>query len=195
MEISAFLDEDKSLKFIENTPVIDFKEIEDKSSLVIIARIEKAPHIREILFSLGLNNTLDYIELTKFMPEIFPLPDNLGFQIYREVLDNMEGDIKENKEKYLEFYELLEDEKSKEVFRAVMNFRLTLKTDEIRKICEERKNIYLEDFINFKGNEVFIDAGSFDGDSAYEFIQKNKKYKRIYCFEPDFNLLEKAKKN
>lgn len=35
-------------------------------------------------------------------------------------------------------------------------------------------------------NEVFVDCGAFDGDSAFAFMKWcNNHYKHIYCFEPD----------
>lgn len=45
-------------------------------------------------------------------------------------------------------------------------------------------------------NEVFVDCGAFDGDSAFAFMKWcDNKYKHIYCFEPDKNNYILCKKN
>ena len=41
--------------------------------------------------------------------------------------------------------------------------------------------------LEFSENEVFVDAGAFDGDTIEIFVEKTKDrgYKKIYAFEPD----------
>lgn len=45
-------------------------------------------------------------------------------------------------------------------------------------------------------NEVFVDAGSYDGETILDFIEWNKgKYKKIFAIEPDEGNYAKVKKN
>ena len=69
----------------------------------------------------------------------------------------------------------------------------------IRKIVEKRKmgvcdysdimsvgeEYFREDIFQWSSNEVYVDAGAFDGDSIVQFIKRNPNYKKIYAFEAD----------
>ncbi|MDR2729212.1 MAG: FkbM family methyltransferase [Chitinispirillales bacterium] len=60
---------------------------------------------------------------------------------------------------------------------------------------QDKEQYFVADIIKPKNNEVFIDAGGFDGDTILCFADfvKNSGYKRIYSFEPDPEYYEKAK--
>ena len=50
--------------------------------------------------------------------------------------------------------------------------------------------------IQFADNEVFVDAGGFNGDTSRYFADKvNRKYKHIYVFEPNIKQAEDCKNN
>jgi hypothetical protein len=52
-----------------------------------------------------------------------------------------------------------------------------------------------EPFLKPLENEVYVDAGAFDGDTIREFLSYcGENYKKIYGFEPDNNLFSKLKK-
>jgi FkbM family methyltransferase len=58
---------------------------------------------------------------------------------------------------------------------------------------------FIDNIIKFSNNEVFIDAGAYNGNNSLEFSNLTKEtYNSIYCFEPDKNniknLKEKTKK-
>ena len=85
---------------------------------------------------------------------------------------------------------LLSDEKSKEVYRAMIAFRSTY---DMRKHPEYSLNdiYFVKDIVQLKKDEVFIDCGAFDGDSIYKFLENAGDYKRIVAFEPDRQNYEK----
>ncbi|MBQ9365659.1 MAG: FkbM family methyltransferase, partial [Schwartzia sp.] len=45
------------------------------------------------------------------------------------------------------------------------------------------------------GEEVFVDAGCFDGRTSLEFVKWAKKYRHIYCFEPSAENRKNCNKN
>ena len=50
--------------------------------------------------------------------------------------------------------------------------------------------------LKLSDNEVFVDAGAFDGDTARSLIRRTGgQYFRIYLFEPDSQLLARAQTN
>jgi len=50
------------------------------------------------------------------------------------------------------------------------------------------------DIITRTDSEIFIDCGAFYGDTVRNFLQKNKKFKKIICFEPDPESFKKLKR-
>lgn len=52
------------------------------------------------------------------------------------------------------------------------------------------ENQYFDELLHFSDNEVFVDAGAFDGSTSVRFSEKMKEYggvcSKIFAFEPDF---------
>lgn len=78
----------------------------------------------------------------------------------------------------------LKDEISRETFRAVVCFRQNYSR---KKALENFLLQYFPDgVITLSDEEVFIDCGAFNGDTAKKFIEKcGGNFKKIVCFEPD----------
>lgn len=101
---------------------------------------------------------------------------NLLWDKYREVYDN-----------------LLDDPRSKEVYLAVLGTMLSGSKDFCRNVMEENAFWAIPEFSN-NGNDIFIDAGAYVGDTVEQFIWKNiGAFKKIYAFEPgerQFNAMQ-----
>lgn len=86
-------------------------------------------------------------------------------------------------------YDALQDEKSKQVFIAYLNQKISMKLGYMAKV-KSPIQYFEDDLITFSNNEVFVDCGAYDGDSALAFIaalkrQKIDSYEQIIAFEPD----------
>ncbi len=46
-------------------------------------------------------------------------------------------------------------------------------------------NQYFDKIITYGENEVFVDAGVFDGNTSFQFAKRCPNYQKIYLFEPD----------
>lgn len=57
----------------------------------------------------------------------------------------------------------------------------------LARIMKEMKQPYFEDFLPHSDNEVFVDAGVYDGGTTLDFIKWSKNYKKIYMFEPSMD--------
>lgn len=82
----------------------------------------------------------------------------------------------------------LSDEKSKLVYRQLLEYRLTNDNKLLRDITDSEPEEYFpkEDFLKCSDNEVFIDAGAYNGDTAIGFARWSADtYSKIYCMEPD----------
>ena len=79
---------------------------------------------------------------------------------------------------------LLRDERSKEVLRSVLMTMLTGEKRFCADVFEKDQYFCLPQFIG-SGNEIYVDAGAFVGDSAERFIwAQNGMFLKIYAFEP-----------
>lgn len=82
----------------------------------------------------------------------------------------------------------LSDEKSKLVYHQLLEYRLTNDNKLLRDITDPEPQEYFpkEDFLKCSDNEVFIDAGAYNGDTAIDFVRWSAdSYTKIYCMEPD----------
>lgn len=90
-----------------------------------------------------------------------------------------------NEKKLSRVRKLLADEKSREVFDSIVNYKVS---GDIRylKSCEtpEEEAYSLLD-IGF--NETYVDLGAYSGDTVEKFLRlTGKKFNEIYAVEPDF---------
>ena len=103
--------------------------------------------------------------------------------------------LSDNFEKIEKVYNLLFDEKSKEVFTRTLAYKITGRIDYIRDISSSPAEAY-SDILKPDDNEIFVDAGAYNGDTVAEFIENtNNKYNRIYALEPDKRNFKKLTKN
>ena len=78
----------------------------------------------------------------------------------------------------------LADERSREVFSGVMEFRRTGRLDVLLRTQDEREEV-MRELLHLEDYRVAIDAGAYDGDTAHELIALCPNVERIYAFEPD----------
>ncbi len=94
-------------------------------------------------------------------------------------------DYFEQNEQWLdEVYDLLEDEESREVYRRLINYKLSGSLDTLMGAESDRETAYRE-ILELRGDEVYVDGGAYDGDTVREFINHVKTYRKIYAIEPD----------
>ena len=78
----------------------------------------------------------------------------------------------------------LADRRSVETVDRIISYRKTSNPSDIEAIyCDNE--YYPSDIIFLTQNEVFIDGGSYNGDTIHDFIKRtNCKFNHIYAFEP-----------
>ena len=94
--------------------------------------------------------------------------------------------VKKYWKSFYDTYLLLEDELSKDTFIAYINAKISGRSDDLYNLFDSDQ-YFPEDIIKLNNNnEVFIDAGAYNGDTVLKFIDKaGGHYKAIYAFEPD----------
>ncbi len=156
------------------------QSIESMDSLardsVVVVATHRLLNIMRRLRDTGFSRTTPLATLQILWPERFP-----PHMFY----SGWCADLYKNREKYIELFELLSDEKSLLTLDAVLLFRLSLEPENLRKIIEP-EHYFPNDLTNLSNEEVFIDGGAFDGDTAQTFIRlTNNQFKKIIAFEPD----------
>lgn len=85
-------------------------------------------------------------------------------------------------------YDTVYDDESRQALIAFLNQKISKKFGYLEKVKKEYQ--YFQDFVPLSNEEVFVDCGAFDGDSARDFLEALKRqgkndYKKIISFEPD----------
>lgn len=182
----AYIDDYTDNKTYLGKPILSTKDIE-KVSIVVSSSLAIYPHSAiNSLKNAEVKNILDYLEVAKY---------SNNTQLTMDFIDNACIDLQTNYKKYENIYNKMVENKSKKVFINLLNFRKNKNLSYLKDYKVDPVGQYFEYFCDLKDNEVFIDAGGFDGHTSIEFIKHCPKYKSVYIFEPDKKNLELTKKN
>lgn len=137
--------------------------------LIVIAFASESPAVLEHFFALA-----EKYETVVPHLALFEADELVSFAW----LKKYEGEL-------LAVYARLADEKSREVFAAILNYKLSGKLSFLREITtarqEDCKQLY-----SFGEEETYVDLGAYDGDTIKEFLGFTAgKYREIIAVEPD----------
>lgn len=101
----------------------------------------------------------------------------------------------ENSEKIQTVCDMLADEKSRQTYADVINFKISGKIEYLNNCTSPKDEIYGE-IISLGSDEIFADLGAYNGDTASEFIEAcGGNFRHMYAFEPNPKNFRKLKKN
>ena len=185
--IQAFIDNDlkKQGTSLDSIPVQALSQIADKELPVVIATTKYSNSIARQLEEQGFKYILPYSVMSLVDPDLYP--DEIPYVGIQE-------DFAHNIAEYVSLFLCLADDKSRRVLDGLLNYRLDYDTRKAFAIADEYTRQYFDaELIKFSGDDVFIDLGGYDGDTVEKFIiYSGGKYRKIYMFEPDSNLLQAA---
>lgn len=102
--------------------------------------------------------------------------------------------VKENEDKFDFVYNHLADEKSRQTYIDIINFKISGKVEYLFKSFGEKEEVY-RDILKLGDDEIIADLGAYDGDTIREFTAYTSgKYRHIYALEPDKKNFKKLKK-
>ena len=104
--------------------------------------------------------------------------------------------LREQRGYFIELHKRLADSQSKNVLYAILANWLYWDT-KLMDVYKERFHPEYFDPAIFerRKDEVFVDLGAFNGDSALSFIKTYEEYKRIYCYEITPDIFQSMKNN
>lgn len=141
--------------------------------------------VKHELDSMGLLN-ISYLAFCRYSNfDLTPPPFMIDFA----------DDFKKNHEKYRNVYELLSDEKSKNIFIKLLNFKTTFDYNFMHGFSNNHQGQYFDkELISNIENISFVDGGGYVGDTVKEVINNYPDFKKIYLIEPILDNINIAKR-
>ncbi len=184
-DVSGFIDDFTEQVEFMGKPIVRTQDVAADSLVVVCSTMRPLSAIR-MLESQGLQAVLDYVTLFRWLNQ--PQFSLQYFQQFQSAYD-------ENVESFERIYALLADDVSRQTFRDLVGFRCSGDLGYMRAYRFDPIGQYFESFIPYSDNEVFVDAGGYDGLTAREFVRHCPDYKKIFFFEPSDENMSVAKEN
>jgi FkbM family methyltransferase len=180
IRIDAIVDDDprKSASVIAGLSVAPVATLTalPKSTPIVVAS-HRVLRITQRLRDLGFKTVVPFAMLQVLAPQIFP-----PHMFYDGLLDDLCTDRAE----YQALSERLADDHSRQVLDAVIGFRRTLDPAVLAPLVTEHDLYGPEGLFEFANDEVYVDGGSYDGDTIRSFIERvHGRFDAVYAFEPD----------
>jgi FkbM family methyltransferase len=155
---------------------VDALERLDRATPVVIAS-HRLLGATERLRALGFPTVLPFAALQVAAPDRFP-----PHMFYNGLLD----DLWQNRDRYAGLNDRLADARSRDVLNAVLTFRQTLDPAMLKPVLDDDDLYAPKGLIEFSDREVYVDGGSYDGDTIRTFAQRvGNRFEHVYAFEPD----------
>lgn len=156
----------KSINGIKILSTENLFSIDSDTYIIITSSFED--EIYRELEQMGLNDKVRNIDEVKFTYKIINRKNKA-----KNYLSGIER-----------LYNILEDQKSINVLKNIIYYRVTGDLELLYRVGEMDE--YFPDIIKIGDNEVFVDAGAYNGDTVIKFMKRTEnKYKKVYAFEPD----------
>jgi len=132
----------------------------------------------------GITNLIQFCDLYRASDRVEPF----------DFVAAIRKDFQENYHKWEKLFEGFSDSESLETFQNIIKFRLTGDHSFMTAYRVALKEQYFADFVTYGDNEIFIDAGGFDGYTSENFCTRCPDYKKVYLFEPVETNMDMARK-
>ena len=185
IEVDGIIDDFTRVQNSRKKSILNIDEV-PKDALILSTAMGSPLEVKNELDKRGFDN-INYLAFFKY--------SNLKLAEPPFICDFKE-DFKENHKKYEELYNLLEDEKSKEIFEKVINFKISFDLDFMEGFTNNHDEQYFDKgIISYKKDIVFVDGGSYVGDTLPNIIKNFPDFKKIYAIEPNELHLNIAKRD
>lgn len=102
------------------------------------------------------------------------------------------SDFKQNSQQYKRVYNMLNDEESRNVYANMIAAKIFMDTRYINNAFKLAPIYFSKDIFSFS-NDIYIDCGGYNGDTASEFVKYNPDVQQVYIFEGIPELAEKCR--
>jgi len=185
VEVDGVIDDFTRIQNSRKKSIFKIDEV-PKDALILAVSTGSPLEVKEELDKRGFEN-INYLSFCKYTN--FDLKE-------APFIADFEEDYKNNKSKYEYVYNLLCDEKSKEVFTKVINFKISFDFKFMEGFTNNHEEQYFDkELIPSISNINFVDGGTYIGDSLPYIIKNFPDFEKIYCIEPNSLHINIAKKS
>ncbi len=188
------------LKYIKVDGIIDDFTRVQKSRKKDVLDIEDVPKDALILWTstgspLSVKNRLDKMGLDNFSYLALSKYSSLNL-VAHPFIEDFREDFCNNQEYYRETFNLLEDEKSKEIFIKIINFKISYDYGFMEGFINDFEGQYFDkDIVPDIDNIKFLDGGGYVGDTLPNIIKNYPNFQKIYLVEPNHLHIKIAKRD
>lgn len=174
IEVDGIIDDFTRVQSSRNKTVLKIEEV-PKDAIILWTSTGSPLEVKQKLDEMGFQN-ISYLSLCKYT--------SLDLVHPPFIMDFAE-DYKNNRTEYSLIYDLLADEKSKEIFTKVINFKITFDYKFMQGFKNNHEAQYFDrELIGDIKNISFVDGGGYVGDTATEVIKNYPDFQKIYLIEP-----------
>ena len=173
IEISDFFASDGFVRgqIFHGKTVLSFSQIKEKygkdNIIVLVAFASSLPDVMDAIARVAE-------ECETYIPDVPVRGDNVFCEEFE----------REHKDEIKQAFALLSDERSREVFQGVIDFRRTGRIDILQSTSDEPDAI-LDELLHFDQYRIMGDIGAYNGDTAAELLDRCPLAEKIYSLEPD----------
>jgi FkbM family methyltransferase len=185
VEVDGIIDDFTRVQSSRKKSILHIDEV-SKDALILSTAMGSPLEVKNELDKKGFEN-INYLAFFKY--------SNLDLKEPPFICDFKE-DYKNNKKRYEEIYNLLEDKKSKEIFVKLINFKISFDLNFMEGFTNNHDEQYFDkDLIPKLENIVFLDGGAYVGDTLPNIIKNFPDFKKIYAIEPNLLHIDIAKRD
>ncbi len=142
--------------------------------------------VKNSLDKMGFKN-INYLSLCKYSDLQLISPP---------FIDDFKEDFIKKRNEYEKSYNLLADDKSKEIFEKIINFKISYDLEFMQGFTNDHEKQYFDkEIIPEIKNIRFVDGGGYVGDTLKEIIKNYPDFEKIYCIEPNTLHINIAKRD
>lgn len=174
LEVDGIIDDFSRVQRSRKKEILQIDDV-PKDAIVLWTSTGSPLEVKRTLDEKGFKN-ISYLAFYKY--SAFDL-------VEPPFITDFEDDYKNNKHRYDCVYNLLSDEKSKDVFEKVINFKMTFDYNFMDGFTNNHEGQYFDKELIPDIKEIsFVDGGGYVGDTASEVIKNYPDFKKIYLIEP-----------
>lgn len=174
MEVDGTIDDFTRVQRSRKKEILKIEDV-PLDAIILWTATGSPLEVKQRLDSMGFKN-ISYEALVKYSSFDLLSPP---------FIDDFKDNFTNNYEQYLKSYNSLSDEKSKEIFTKVINFKISGDYNFMQGFTNDHAGQYFDkEIVPDIKNICFVDGGGYVGDTAEEVIKNYPDFAKIWLIEP-----------
>jgi FkbM family methyltransferase len=174
LEVDGIIDDFSRVQSSRKKEILKIEEV-PKDAIILWTATGSPLEVKKRLDEMGFKN-ISYLAFFKYSKlELISPP----------FMSDFYDDYKKNISLYERFYSSLADEKSKEIYEKIINFKISFDYTFMQGFTNNHEEQYFDkEIVPPIKNISFLDGGGYVGDTAFEVIKNYPDFKKIWLIEP-----------